>query len=74
MALELTDEAKRMLAFKGFTPRYGARQVSGVIRNCLRRPISRMILTGEVQKGNTLHGSLNEREELIWDILPSKTK
>ena len=40
MELELTDEAKHMLAFKGFTPRYGARQVSGVIRNYLRRPIS----------------------------------
>lgn len=74
MTLELTDEAKHMLAFKGFTPRYGARQVSGVIRNYLRRPISRMILTGEMKKGHTLYGSLDEREELIWDILPSKTK
>ena len=74
MELELTDEAKHMLAFKGFTPRYGARQVSGVIRNYLRRPISRMILTGEMKQGYTLHGSLSETEELVWDILPSTTK
>ncbi|KGN75102.1 ATPase AAA [Porphyromonas macacae] len=68
MDIELTEEVKRMLAFKGFTPKYGARQVSGVIRNYLRRPISRMILSGELRSGALLRGTLSEDEELIWQI------
>ena len=51
----ITDEAKSMLALGGFTPKYGARQLSGVIRNQLRRPISRYIISGELKKGNTIH-------------------
>lgn len=73
MDLELTPEAKRMLAFKGFTPKFGARQVAGVIRNYLRRPISRMILMETIKNGDTLYGSLSESNELVWDILPTKT-
>lgn len=71
MDIEMTEDAKRMLAFKGFTPKYGARQVSGVIRNYLRRPISRMILTGELKKGDILNVTLAEnKEELTWNINP----
>jgi len=68
MDIELTDEAKHELAFKGFTPKYGARQVSGVVRNYLRRPISRMILSGELKAGDLLHGDLDEEKNLKWNV------
>ncbi len=68
MDIELTDEAKHELAFKGFTPKYGARQVSGVVRNYLRRPVSRMILSGEIKSGDMLHGDLDEENNLKWEI------
>ncbi len=67
MDIKLTDEAKKMLAFKGFTPKYGARQVAGTIRNYLRRPISRMILSGELKKGQLLKGKLVDNE-LFWEV------
>lgn len=73
MDIELSDEAKRMLAFKGFTPKYGARQVSGIIRNYLRRPISRMILSGKLTPGDVLHGTLSEKQELVWETVSLKT-
>lgn len=73
MDIELSDEAKQMLAFKGFTPKYGARQVSGVIRNYLRRPISRMILSGKLNPGDMLHGALSEKQELVWETISLKT-
>jgi ATP-dependent Clp protease ATP-binding subunit ClpA len=68
MDIELTDAAKKELAFKGFTPKYGARQVSGVVRNYLRRPISRMILSGELKSGDKLYGDLDEENNLKWEV------
>ena len=68
MDIELTDAAKKELAFKGFTPKYGARQVSGVVRNYLRRPISRMILSGELKSGDKLCGDLDEENNLKWEV------
>lgn len=64
----LTEDVKKYLAHKGFDPKYGARQVAGVIRNYLRRPISRLIISGKLSKGDTLKVSMGENEELTWDI------
>lgn len=64
----ISDEAKKMLAHKGFTQKYGARQVAGVIRNYLRRPISRLIINEELIKGKTLEVGLDEQNELKWNI------
>ena len=64
--LSITDEAKTVLAKQGFTPAYGARPLSGVIRSQLRRPLSRKIITGELKNGDEIHLSTNEKEELIW--------
>lgn len=68
VAITITEDAKKMLAHKGFTPKYGARQVSGVIRNYLRRPISRLIISEKLSKGNTLEVDMNEQGELTWNI------
>jgi ATP-dependent Clp protease ATP-binding subunit ClpB len=69
IAFSITDEAKSMLAKNGFTPKYGARQLSGVIRNQLRRPISRYIISGELKKGQTISISkAAESDELSWAI------
>jgi ATP-dependent Clp protease ATP-binding subunit ClpA len=68
ITLELTDEAKSKIALTGFTPKYGARQISGVIRTFLRRPISKMIVSGEVKKGNNIKVSLDETDEVKWEI------
>jgi ATP-dependent Clp protease ATP-binding subunit ClpB len=67
IVLNITDDAKKHLALDGFTPKYGARQISGVIRNKLRRPISKYIISGELPKGSVLHVGLNN-DELTWNI------
>ena len=69
IGISITEEAKKMLAFKGFTPKYGARQVAGVIRNYLRRPISRLIIGGKLNKGNMLEVGIDETGELTWNIV-----
>ena len=68
ITLELTDAARQHLALSGFTPKYGARPLTGVIRNQLRRPISRMIIAGKAGKGSMLKVDVNEDKELVWEI------
>ena len=60
ITLNLCTEARRHLALSGFTPQYGARQLKGVIRNQLRRPISRMIVAGDVEKGSVVEVDMTD--------------
>jgi ATP-dependent Clp protease ATP-binding subunit ClpB len=69
IGFSISDDAKTMLALGGFTPKYGARQLSGVIRNQLRRPISKYIISGELKKGHTISiDKQQESDELTWAI------
>lgn len=68
IALEITDDAKQKIALTGFTPKYGARQISGVIRSALRRPISKFIVAGKVSRGDTIAVSLNEEQEVDYSV------
>ncbi len=69
IGFSIQEEAARMLALGGFNARYGARQLAGVIRNELRRPISRYIISGQLKKGQQLHISKHTAEErLEWAI------
>ena len=66
--LVIDEKAKEKLAMSGFTPKYGARPLIGVIRNELRRPLSRKIIKGEVNRGNQVRISLDKNEKIIWEI------
>ena len=67
ITFSITEEAKKYLALNGFTPKYGARQISSVIRMQIRRPISKYIISGELKKGNRIHADI-KNEELVWKI------
>jgi ATP-dependent Clp protease ATP-binding subunit ClpB len=67
ITLTITDEARKKLAMEGYSPRYGVRPLTGVIRNRLRRPLSRMIIAGQVTKGTTAHLSVRD-DELDWQL------
>jgi ATP-dependent Clp protease ATP-binding subunit ClpA len=56
------------LALLGFTPKYGARPINGVIRNYLRRPISKLIISNKVVKGNSILVGLDAENNLTWNI------
>ena len=64
--LEITQKAREKLAKSGFTPKYGARPIVGVIRNQLRRPLSRMIISGKISKGSVVKLSTDKKGELVW--------
>ena len=65
--LALSPEARQHLALSGFTPRYGARPITGVIRQQLRRPISRLIISGEARQGTVLTLTKPaDSDEVVW--------
>jgi ATP-dependent Clp protease ATP-binding subunit ClpA len=66
--IEIDEDTKKMLAERGFTPKYGARQIAGTIRNYLRRPISRLIVGGKLGSGHRLIVGKDENNELTWSI------
>ena len=68
ISLEISEEAKRILAHRGFAPKYGARQVAGTIRNYIRRPISKMIISGALSAGQTVVIDKDENDEITWNV------
>ncbi|WP_452220839.1 ATP-dependent Clp protease ATP-binding subunit [Lacinutrix salivirga] len=66
ITLNISDKAMVHLAEKGFTPKYGARPLRGVIRTDLRSPLSRMIISGDITKGAKVSLDLNTKKELKW--------
>lgn len=68
ISLEITGEAKTLLANRGFDPKYGARQVAGTIRNYIRRPLSKMIIGGKLSAGNTICIEAGPDGEIKWNV------
>jgi ATP-dependent Clp protease ATP-binding subunit ClpB len=66
--LVIDDTAKEKLAISGFTPKYGARPLIGVIRNELRRPLSRRIIEGLVNRGSKVKVNLDKSGEICWEV------
>jgi ATP-dependent Clp protease ATP-binding subunit ClpB len=54
--LELTDEAKRLLAEKGYDPHYGARPLKRVIQRMVQDPLAMKILEGAFGDGAKIIG------------------
>lgn len=73
IGFSISNEAKKQLALGGFSAQYGARQIGGVIRSQLSRPVSKMIVREEVKKGDTIQVSLTAERQLEWIITAQKS-
>ena len=54
IALELTDEAKELIAEQGWDPAYGARPLKRAIQRSLENPLALRLLEGEFADGDTI--------------------
>ena len=54
LQLEITPEAKEFLATRGFNPIYGARPLKRVIRQLVENPLSKLILSQNFRKDETI--------------------
>ena len=63
--LELDEEAKKLLAEKGYDPQFGARPLRRVIQRELETPIARMLIAGEIQAGDVIHVTAKDGQLVI---------
>ncbi len=54
IGFRIDDQARDILAQKGYDPVYGARPLKRVIQKELETPVSRMIISGDLVEGKTL--------------------
>jgi ATP-dependent Clp protease ATP-binding subunit ClpA len=54
VVIELTDKAREWLAQKGYDPKYGARPLSRVIQEHIKKPLAEELLFGKLSKGGAV--------------------
>ncbi|MCI0769519.1 MAG: ATP-dependent Clp protease ATP-binding subunit [Chloroflexi bacterium] len=65
MGLKATDEAKDLLAEKGYDPTFGARPLRRTIQNMVEDPLSDAVLRGEFDAGDTILLTVENGEIVI---------
>jgi ATP-dependent Clp protease ATP-binding subunit ClpA len=66
--IDVADSAKSWLAEHGFDAKMGARPMSRVIRENIKKPLADEILFGTLSKGGKVRVELDEFGELTFDI------
>ena len=64
IGLEVTKEAKELLAERGFDPVYGARPLKRTIQRDVQNPLAMKILAGEFGEGDTVKIGVDKAGEL----------
>ena len=65
--IELAEETLQYLSQKGFSPKYGARPIAGVIRTYLKKTVSRLIVSEEIKPGDNIIVNFRNNE-LVWEL------
>jgi ATP-dependent Clp protease ATP-binding subunit ClpB len=65
ITIKLSDDAKDILATRGYNPAYGARPLKRVIRQDIENPLSGKILMGEFSDGDTILIDV-ENDEIVF--------
>jgi ATP-dependent Clp protease ATP-binding subunit ClpA len=69
VTIELTEEARRWLATKGYDEQYGARPLARVIQEQVKKPLADELLFGRLVKGGIVRGRL-EGDRIVFDYPP----
>lgn len=65
--LNISEEAREYLALSEFSPDLGARPILGIIRNEIRRPLSKLLISGKIVSGAEVNLSYRDGE-ICWDL------
>lgn len=69
ISLTIDDSARKYVTKVGFNANYGARPILGIIRKEIRRPLSKLIISGDINSGDSVTMKYNdETKEIVWDI------
>jgi ATP-dependent Clp protease ATP-binding subunit ClpB len=71
--LEFSDEAKNLLAERGYDPVYGARPLKRVIQKMVETPLAKKIMAGELEDGSWLNVSTDE-QGIVFKVTPPEER
>ena len=67
--LEIDESARKYVTKVGFNAHYGARPILGIIRKEIRRPLSKLIISGDINAGDKVTMKyVDEKKQISWDI------
>lgn len=67
--LEIDETARKYVTKVGFNAHYGARPILGIIRKEIRRPLSKLIISGDINSGDKVTMKYDEeKKQICWDI------
>ena len=67
--LEIDESARKYVTKVGFNAHYGARPILGIIRKEIRRPLSKLIISGDINAGDKVTMKYDdEKKQISWDI------
>ena len=67
--LEIDESARKYVTRVGFNAHYGARPILGIIRKEIRRPLSKLIISGDINPGDKVTMKYDEEnKQITWDI------
>jgi ATP-dependent Clp protease ATP-binding subunit ClpB len=70
IVVSLSDDAKLLLADKGYDPAYGARPLKRVIQKMVQDPLAQEILSGRVKDGDTVNVAVKAGVLVFNDVVP----
>src|SRR5438552_1637065 len=66
ITLELSDNAKSLIAKEGFDPVYGARPIKRTIQRLIIDPLAQKVLYGEFKEGDTVFVDAQDGKVVFW--------
>jgi len=64
--IEVSEDAVKLLAERGYDPVYGARPLKRAIQRDIQNPLAQKILEGEYKEGDTVKIGLNNEKEFVF--------
>ncbi len=61
VTLELSDEARDLIAQRGYDPSFGARPLRRAIRDMVENPLAKNLLSGKISEGDTITAKADYR-------------
>ncbi|MEM1263421.1 MAG: ATP-dependent Clp protease ATP-binding subunit ClpA [Pseudomonadota bacterium] len=71
VTLELTDEARRWIARRGYDPKMGARPMARIIQKTIKKPLAEQVLFGTLEQGGHVRISVDSNDELALIAEPA---
>jgi ATP-dependent Clp protease ATP-binding subunit ClpB len=66
ITLDLSDNAKSLIAKEGFDPVYGARPIKRTIQRLIIDPLAQKVLSGEFKEGDTVFVDAQDGKVVFW--------